>query len=275
MKYCIDYRPNSRRIDEVDEINIPFNKDDMITLLNYLKNHTSQRINIYIENIDECLQYKIVEKMINLKKENPEINYALKFSMYNKDLPFDKMIKENIKFYFNVYISQWEDLLQMLDLGVSDIYITEDLGFELNKVKKVCENKVQIRAFPNVAQKSWDKIPDLKSFFIRPEDVEKYEPYIDVLEIYGDRKKHDILFKIYSKNKQWFGKLNEIITGFNSDLDSKFMTPRFADKRIRCSRECLKGGKCMICEHIEELSKNLEEAKIIIRIDKKEEKENG
>lgn len=265
MKFCIDYTPDSKQVDTVDEINVPFNKDKLITLVDFLEQHNEQRSNIYIKDIKECLQFKIVEKLINIKNEY-STNYAIKFSEFNEDLPFEAMKEADVKFYFNIYVSKWEDLYFLLDLGVSDIYITEELGFELNKVRKVCGNQVQIRVFPNIAQRSWAKLPALKSFFIRPEDIEKYEPYIDVLEIYGDRKKHDVLYKIYKSGKQWFGKLDEIILDFNSDLDSRFITPRFVDKRIRCGRQCLKGGKCRVCDHIEALSKNLENAQLMIKI---------
>lgn len=276
MKYCIDYTPESKKLDEVDEINIPLNKDKLITLIDFLERHKSQRSNIYIQDIKDCLQFKIVEKLINIKKEH-EVNYAIKFSEFNEDLPFDLMNEEGIQFYFNIYVSKWEDLLFLLDLGVSDVYITEELGFELDKIRKVCGDRVQVRVFPNVAQRSWSKLPALKSFFIRPEDVYKYELYIDVLEIYGDRKHHDILYRIYKEGKQWFGKLNEIITDFNSDLDSRFVLPRFAEKRIRCKRSCLKGGRCTMCDRIEDLSKNLKNAELMIKIDYEEEdlKENG
>ena len=271
MKYCIDYTPNSSKLDKVNEINIPFNKDKILTLIDFLKNHTNQRVNIYIKDIEECLQYKIIEKMVKIKEEHPEFNFSLKFALYDSKLPIKILQKAKIDFFFEVYISQWETLLEILNLNVSDIYITGDLGFELDKVAEVAhKNNTKIRVFPNVSQKSWVKMPAIKTFFIRPEDIEAYEGFIDVLEIYGDRKKHDLYYEIYAEDKEWYGKLSEIILELNLDLDSKYTIPRFGERRLKCNRECFKGGKCQICERVEELSKTLEKANLVVKIDKED-----
>ena len=87
-------------------------------------------------------------------------------------------------------------------------------------------------------------------------------------------KKQEIFYKIYSK-QEWFGSLNEIIYELNEELDSRYIIPRFAEKRIRCKKECLKGGKCQICDRIKELSHTLEEAHIIVDYNNKEDLNNG
>ena len=55
---------------------------------------------------------------------------------------------------------------------------------------------------------------------------------------------------------------------FNSDIDNKYIIPRFAEMRIKCGKNCLKGGSCRRCEIIEELSNNLEKTKLVVSIDK-------
>ena len=83
----------------------------------------------------------------------------------------------------------------------------------------------------------------------------------------------DLYYNIYNSNL-WFGDLKEIIIGFDISLDSRFVVPRFAEKRIRCGRECLKGGNCQICFRIDELSKSLEKAGLMIKIDKDNKTDN-
>ena len=57
-----------------------------------------------------------------------------------------------------------EDFLGYISLGVSDIYIGEDLGFELDKVSKIAkEHNIQIRTFPNIVQTQWKYASSLKS----------------------------------------------------------------------------------------------------------------
>ena len=184
-------------------------------------------------------------------------------------------ISNNFKGILLVYNTK-DELLGYIQLGVSDVYIGDNLGFELDKVAEIAhQNNVQIRVFPNVAQSSWKETPGLKKFFIRPEDVTFYSDYVDVFEFWGTNlKKQEIFYKIYSK-QEWFGSLNEIIYELNEELDSRYIIPRFAEKRIRCKKECLKGGKCQICDRIKELSHTLEEAHIIVDYNNKEDLNNG
>ena len=152
---------------------------------------------------------------------------------------------------------------------MSDIYIVEDLCFELDKVSKIAhENQVQLRIYPNVAQSSWKYTEDIKKFWVRPEDISLYEKYVDVCEFFGAEKKVVTLLKIYKDDQKWFGKLNEIILGLKNDIDSRFIVPRFAEKRIKCGKECLKGGKCQMCERVVSLSKTLEDADLMVEIEK-------
>ena len=51
-------------------------------------------------------------------------------------------------------------------------------------------------------------------------------------------------------------------------MEIRIIIPRFAEKRIRCGKKCLKGGACDICSKIEQLSKVLEENELLVQIDK-------
>ena len=105
---------------------------------------------------------------------------------------------------------------------------------------------------------------DIKKFWIRPEDVEVYGQYIDTIEFFGTPQQVGVLLKVYKEDKKWFGQLKEIIFGLKSDLDSRYIVPRFAEQRVSCKKECLKGGKCRICERVVDLSHSLKDANLII-----------
>ena len=134
-----------------------------------------------------------------------------------------------------------------IKLGVTDLYIAEQLGFELDKVAEVAHsNNVRIRVYPNVAQRLSKRTSALKSFFIRPDDIRLYENYVDVFDLFyynEEKQQQNVLFDIYAKDKKWFGRLDELIIGFDNNLDSKYVIPRFGEKRIKCGRQCLKGRK--------------------------------
>jgi hypothetical protein len=148
------------------------------------------------------------------------------------------------------------------------------LCFEIDKVAEIAaQYNAQVRVYPNIAQSKWNNTAALKKFFIRPEDIDEYEKYVDVIEFYNVDKQIDIYYDIYKQKKKWFGKLNEIILDFDSDIDNRYIIPRFAEMRIKCGKNCLKGGSCRRCEIIEQLSNTLEESQLVVSIDKNKEDE--
>lgn len=142
--------------------------------------------------------------------------------------------------------------------------ITEALGFELEDIAALAHKlQVQIRVYPNVAQGARSELPGIYKFWIRPEDIEVYEDCVDVCEFFYDKyEKQQIFYEIYKKDKKWMGELGELIIGLPLGFNSMKIIPRFAYKRKRCGRQCLKGGKCRICHRVMELAETLEKTPI-------------
>ena len=176
----------------------------------------------------------------------------------------ETITESGVPFFYANRINNWDEFIGLIELGVTDIYIVEDLAFELDKVSQIAhEENVKIRIFPNVAQSSWRDTPDIKKFWVRPEDIDFYSQYVDVCEFFGTVEQIPTLLKIYKEDKQWFGLLNEIIIGLKTPLDSRFTDPRFAEKRIRCGKSCRKSGKCKMCDLHVELSYVLKQAHLM------------
>lgn len=256
MKYCFNYNENTEHmkyINNADEWTIKYNSKDN-TLLKFLDLHKDKRINLYIEEeVPEELLYELSNRYPNLYFKLNMIKY------FNKDK------KYNFNFFFDTLINNWDMLIGLLEYGVTDVYIVENLGFELKRVAEIASlYNVQIRVYPNVAQSSFNETPALKKFFIRPEDINEYDEYIDVIEFFDSDNKIDTYYKIYAIDKKWFGKLNEIILNFNSEIDNRYIIPRFYQKRVSCEKKCLKGYPCTRCDNIEQLADTLKEAKLIV-----------
>lgn len=270
MEYCLNYNKDtehSNSIKEVNEWNIKYNSKDT-TLLEFLDLYRTKRINLFIE--DEEVDFVFLTELCN--------KYSNLYIKFKGDYYFDKIIenKPNFKFFFDTQISDWDVLIGVLKMGATDVYIVENLAFEIDKVAEIVHSyNAKVRVFPNIAQSKWNETSALKKFFIRPEDIEDYSNYIDVIEFYNVDKKIDIYYNIYCKKQKWFGKLNEIIIDFNSEIDNKYIIPRFAEMRIKCGKNCLKGGHCRRCEVIEELSNSLEQSELIVKIDKNKEGIDG
>jgi len=278
MKYCINFNRGSKILDKVDEINIQYGRiENEDALVQFCEKHKDQRINLCMDDIEEAINNNWIKTALDIQKKYQK-EYKLYIRLGGKNEEIGVILNEypEANFYFNIRVNDWDRVVGLIDYGVSDIYIVEGLGFELDKISTIAhKNKVQIRVFPNVAQSSWKELDDLRKFWIRPEDIEFYNPYIDVCEFFDDNKNSDLLYSIYKKDKKWFGDLKEIIIGLKDTFDSRYIVPRFVKKRVKCGRECLKGGNCQMCDRIKELSVNLEKVNLMIDIKNEEEDSNG
>lgn len=276
MKYCINYSNKSHIIDKVDEILIRYDKNKILELFTqFIPAHLNQRVIVQLmeeNNIDTIVNN--LKKIISIYNENKDIKFDIQLPFYNQKF-MEELKDTNLKYFFKAAANSWDKFTSLISQNVSDIYITDELAFELDKVAEIAhKNNIKVRIYPNVAQSRWDKLSDILKFFIRPEDIEMYEPYVDVCEFYGDKAQQiDTYYKIYQEDKKWFGDLQEIIIGLDSKIDSRYIIPRFAEKRIKCGKDCLKGGKCEMCKRILDLSEQLENAHLIVQIDKEKEED--
>lgn len=270
MKYCIDYKNKKfKYFDKIDEITINFIPRES-SIINFLLENKNKRININIEDKDDFIENKRIKMFDVIKQQCPDIDFAFKIG-YFKDESTKKimeMIKTNEmqhKFFFQTLVGDWDTLNGYAELGVSDIYVVEDLGFEIKRVAEILHSRgIRVRVYPNVAQSKWGKTDPFRKFFIRPEDVDIYEDYVDVIEFFGKNDSIETYYKIYAIDKKWFGKLNEIIIDFDSDVDNRCILPKFAPKRLNCGKKCAKGKHCEICSAIVELAEVLKKNQLLI-----------
>ena len=269
MKYCYYYSRGDSfpYFNELAELSITYNKEDL-TLPQFLQEHKSQMINILINKVED------LERLTLLYDQYK--NIKIMFDLKNEDL-IKKIPNIKIPFFFYTFINNWDVLTQVLSFHPTDIYISDELGFELAAVAKMAHAAgAQVRVLPNLAQTSWREIEGhmhtqfngLKKFFIRPEDVELYEPYVDVMEFAGNEKQIATYYKIYAKEHKWFGDLNEIIIDLNYHIDNRGIVSTFGEQRLKCGKKCLKGQHCQICERIAHLSQTLREHDLIVQRDK-------
>lgn len=271
MKYCVPYFNHFKYEDKVDEVIVPFNNS--LGFFRALELKTSihhSRIILQVEKDEDFYVYReeYFPLFSELQTNHPDLKIAFLFNKYLEDYMdlYEELKKRRLNFFFASRIRDWDTFHGMIELGVSDIYIVENLGFELDLLGPVAHAAgVSIRVFGNICQNSWAPRSGLKSFFIRPEDVPFYEPYVDVIEFFGVQKhEQEVMYKVYAIDKKWFGNLAEIIIGLNMDLDSRCLVAAFAPSRISCGKKCLKGKPCNICDRILELSQTLQDNEMMI-----------
>lgn len=267
MKYCLDFKLNLPYMDKIDELTIRYD-DQKKELFEFLDAYPNHKINI---EIGETIEETELDFFNELYMKYPNICLLINVGHGYHDTY--KLMRDNAKvpFFYDTRVDSWDVLRGLARIGVSEMYIVGDLGFELDEVSKYLhERNIKVRAFPNVCQSNWTfDMEYLRSFFIRPEDVETYDKYIDVFEFFGTEEAQKTVFKAYAIDKEWYGRLEELIIGFKGDMDSRFLFPLFADKRAVCKKRCVKGGKCNICGRLEELAATLETKDFMIKLDKK------
>lgn len=268
MKYAVQYNRNFRHLKQVDEVILLY-RGIGDNLVPFVEENFEQKQRIIVrieEKEDELLDLleKIIPSIQMLRHDNWNIAVA---TFAFKELA--DILKENeIPYFFVNHAKTIEDIYIFAEMGATDVYVVESLGFNMKDIKEVKDiYNLQIRVFPNIAQcgKGGNKIvPPLTKFWIRPEDTELYEEYVDVFEILGgiDNSRLSVIYEIYQQ-RQWLGDLGTLILDLNMEVPNTCVAPHFGQMRINCKKKCLT-GKCNICERIESLAKAFNDAEIEI-----------
>lgn len=262
MKYCVDYYKHIDGLDKADEYTIRYSKKNDV-LITFLQENQNKIVNLTIEEALDAGDYKTLKAIYQTFP-----NFRLRFERYNPET-IEDIVECGIPFFFGNRVNNWDEFLGLLDLGVTDIYVIEDMCFDLERVAIAAKLEgVQLRTYANIAQSTWKDTSGVFKFWIRPEDIDLYSNYIDTIEFFGTPQQQGILVKVYSEIKQWFGPLNEIIIGLNESIDSRYIVKEFGERRLHCQKNCRKGGKCRVCHRVLELSKLLEQNDLIVKKDK-------
>ena len=295
MKYALKYFSTSKKMAEADEIIIKYNEPAPLDHLIWFateKCKPEQRLVIDFDFVTILLIDEIagrtyneeerqerlkneIEKFVALKEQHSNIAIRIDIS-YNEMLEtLVQAFKDNkISFFFNYNPNTIAEVRALVNYGVSDIYITNYLGFSITEIaNKIVPAGVNIRMYPNVSQvprlcSVINSEEDIKTFFIRPEDIDVYEEYVDIIEFYGTLDKQDVLMDIY-KDGYWMGNLNELILDFKEDINCMNLMPDFGFYRLACGHRC-DLGKCNYCDISKSLAAELKAKDIYIKKERKD-----
>lgn len=291
MNYAIKYFSTSKKLGEADEIIIKYDEisDDLPWFIEkYCKldgGRPEKRLIIeyYIGQIlystseeeREDTMIKEAEKFRELLLHNiTELSIKV-VGVFEDVKTFVAILKDfEVPFFVEYRPHNIEEVNALINFGVSDIYITNELAFSMTEIAKIAhDNLIKIRVHPNVVQQSElcyifpDVINSIQQFFIRPEDIEIYENYIDVIEFFGPLNKQDVLLDIY-KDGYWMGDLNELIIDFKDSINCMNLMPDFGFYRLGCQHRC-NLNKCNYCQISRSLAKELKKKDIYIKKEKK------
>ena len=250
MKSSMKFRRDSEIMDKVDEVIFEFDPNMAMRLDATLKQLEPRTV---ILTIQENINVENLELVAAMVESNPHLDFKIRIgepigwhALPHKVGYF--FHGKNIKYFSSIIARDFEQLADLVAFGGTDIYIGEALGFDLKAVKMVVPEEIQIRVFPNIAQATADIVP-YKKFFIRPEDIDLYDNYIDVYEFWEHPEiNSDILYDVYFTRKTWIGDLKDLIIDLGSSLTNGLLTTYWGERRANCGKVCFKGVPCRFCE---------------------------
>ena len=235
--FSLNFNKDSKYLFEADELRINYH-EDLSSLGVFCGDHSHQRI---VLNITTSSSLDIIDP-ITSQYPNLSICAAVQPRQIHTQTPL----------FFDAPAASWDQLHYLLSLGISQVRVTGEICFDMIKLAAVVHAaSAKLRICPNLAQGA-SHTPSLKKFFIRPEDIPLYSPFVDIFE-FAPSDTEDTYFNIY-KNKKWFGKLNEIIFDLDNDIDNRFLTTHFGEYRLKCGKRCFKGSSCNLCNSAYSLS---------------------
>ena len=262
MEFAIPFTKNFKYFNQNIQLNINY-KPKIKELNTFINAYQNYRINLIFSDFKEQRDLVII---LALKEKYPQSKIIVCIPYYNQEIE-QLLNKNNIQHYYSEFVITWDRFQGFLSLNITDIFISDILAFNLEKISYYAKKKnISLRCFCNLCDSSWEETPSLKTFFIRPEDLYLYAQYIDTFEFYTDTTNINTLYEIYTKDKKWFGKLNEILVGYEGEDDNKFIISSFGERRLNCGKRCMKDlpPTCQFCDRIIELSKTLEKRDIIV-----------
>lgn len=237
MKYCMSGRQPISILKKVNEVRMHYVDKD--------------RIIDYIEALPDKTIILEIPKEASINWDLYKA-YASKvdFILCLADLATAQQCKSNgIKFFWGYPINTYYELQSLLKLEPCYLYLGAPLCFDLPRVKEITD--IPIRLIPNVAYDGY--IPrdnGVCGQWIRPEDVNEYEKYVDVLEFdTNELQREAVLLHVYKDTQKWMGNLNLLITNLGVDVDNRAISPDLVKARVSCGQRCMSHGTCHLCSY--------------------------
>ena len=229
MKYSI-LSANCGRLDAY-EIKCYANR--LGDVFDYFKGNHNKRCNIILK--DNTIPDYFFEQ-VNFIKETVE-DYTIAVGRFEI---LKRLLKEGYNAYFAYPINDWETFNNLKALGVSDIVIDGALGFQLKIINKVKDN-IKIRVSPVISANAAlapEDSPNEHSFFIRPEDLNLYQDYIDIIDFQTETSTQEkTYFDIYHRGSYDYD-LSLLIRHLHVKAPNPFIIKDFGSRRIDCDQKC-------------------------------------
>lgn len=271
MELAIPFKFYNKEYNDIAaEFNINYNEEhnDKEKMPGFVEQWSDKRINLNTQNFD-------LELFKQINKLHPD--FALRLTSEDQ-LEWIPALKENnISFFFDpeaISVSSLYTLNYLIELGVSDVYIANDLFYNLPQIYQIIhDHGIKTRWIFNRIATTVPIQETAKAPWIPPDATEIVEPYIDIYEFdCGDPydwHKFDVYYDAWIKNQDWYGNLQEIILGLNIFVpENSLMGYDWIKYKTQCNFKCVrKDALCKKCLQYVEIADKLNEKHIALNRD--------
>lgn len=263
MNLAIPFKLYYELNDVATEFNIEYDpeKNDIDKLGDFLETFPDKRINIHIVN-------GVTKKDVKAIKRQGT-NFALRLG--KDDLGNVEMLQDlGVRFFFDRDVVAYNriSLSYYISLGVSDVYLADDLWYSLKDTYDRCNKSgVKVRAILNRIPMMWpNRGNDARAMIFRPEDFDLYSPFVDVAEfdcwdedgkVYNFSKS-SVLFRTYFEKRRWCGDLGEINSDIFMPVPNEALLPEFTKNKLSCGLRCMDGGSCKKCRGLLDIAYSMD-----------------
>lgn len=268
MELAIPFKLHNKPYNDIaKEFNIKYNEENNSKerLKDFVKMYDDKRINIETQNFD-------LELFQELNELNQ--NIAIRLTSLDQIAWLYDLKESNIKFFFDSKIMAATDMYSLnylIDLGVSDIYISNLLFYSLSKLKIITESQgIQIRFILNRIASTLP-IKDIeKAPWFPPDAYEIANHFIDIYEFdCGDPyewNRFHVYYKTWIEKQEWYGDLSELMPELELWIpDTGLFGFDWLKYKTKCEFKCVNPNwPCTKCEQFIEIAETLAEKGIAI-----------
>ena len=132
-------------------------------------------------------------------------------------------------------------------------------------MEKVKKYNIPIRICPNLQILQPNAKNGVIGNWVRPEDIDVYEEYIDTFELWGESNFVKASIKIYKEEGKWDGDLMFLIPDLGYNIDNRTLNKDITKGRVNCGQRCLEGSTCRICHLLPSYSATIKQAAALIK----------
>lgn len=244
MKYMESCRQTLVELANADEIKMDYKDIDRIRDFITEDWTCEADVIIYISKAEQDI---VDWDMLKSYKEILSLIIAIEDTFYAS------VVKENgFKWFWSYPASSFWELRGLLDIGASQILIDAPIFFELPTVFDICKGKAELRVVANQCYNEYmprNPKNGVYGVYIRPEDIDIYENFIDHIEFKTDGLKQERAYvRIYKQQQEWPGNLNILLPKLGVNVDNRGFDNDFAKRRLNCRQRCQSTGRCNYCQ---------------------------